>query len=216
MTIKETHVKTGWGGKATSYYLSLGYTKPAKGEDFIVKIEHLSKGSQAKVTAICEECGKERNVSYKTYAILCLVCANKKTHALPGFKEMITERISKAGAKWGKQHKGELSPHWNPNKTEDERKNARNNPENAEWSKQVKIIYGFTCQVCRKKSGTMNSHHLMSYQYHPELRLDLDNGVCLCRSCHLNFHSAFGNRNNTKKQFEEFVNNFYQKASLCL
>jgi len=66
-------------------------------------------------------------------------------------------------------------------------------------------IKNFTCEVCSKRGGDLNAHHLNSWHTHPEQRFDLKNLVCLCTSCHSKFHKKFGFKYNTKEQFEEFI-----------
>ena len=55
------------------YYENLGYNYSKLNEKFIVSIGELSKGSHVQVTAICDICGKEKYMAYKTY----LICVNK-------------------------------------------------------------------------------------------------------------------------------------------
>ena len=48
------------------------------------------------------------------------------------------------------------------------------------------------------------AHHLQSYSSTPELRLDVENGTCLCAKHHDLFHKTYGYGGNTKAQFEEY------------
>jgi len=63
----------------------------------------------------------------------------------------------------------------------------------------------YTCICCNKRGGKMNAHHLNSWHLYPEQRFLLENLVCLCGSCHREFHAKYGYRNNTKKQFYSFI-----------
>lgn len=104
--------------------------------------------------------------------------------------------------------KRENSPKWNPNLTDEDRLNRRFIPGYNEWKYAVKERDSFTCQVCDLAHGRIESHHLDSYNNNPDLRTALDNGVCLCKKCHKNFHHQYGYGNNTKEQFIEFKNNY--------
>ena len=103
-------------------------------------------------------------------------------------------------------NKGKNHPRWNPNLTEEERAIQRNYPEYDKWRFAIYAKYKHVCQICGKRGGI--AHHLESYSTNPKLRLILDNGVCLCKSCHNLFHKKYGRGNNTKKQFEEFKINY--------
>lgn len=102
--------------------------------------------------------------------------------------------------------RGEDSPHWNPNKTDEEREVERGYPEYHEWNRLVKERDDYTCQCCGKRGGELHSHHKDGYHWCKERRTDVSNGVTLCKHCHDSFHNMYGNKNNTEKQFEEFVN----------
>lgn len=70
-----------------------------------------------------------------------------------------------------------------------------------EWSKLVKQRDGFRCRICGEE-GT-NAHHIYCEGYFPELRLDMDNGVTLCRKCHTLVHRGkFGAKNKGKYSIE--------------
>lgn len=102
-------------------------------------------------------------------------------------------------------NKGKNNPRWNSNLTNEERIIQRNYKEYDDWRFAIYKRYKHICQVCGKYGGI--AHHLESYSASFDLRLVLNNGICLCRSCHNRFHHKYGRNNNTKKQFEEFVLN---------
>lgn len=54
-----------------------------------------------------------------------------------------------------------------------------------EWSKTIKNRDGHKCKIANKDcSGSLNSHHILSWREHPELRYDVNNGITLCRFHH--------------------------------
>ncbi len=56
------------------------------------------------------------------------------------------------------------------------------------WRKQVFSRDNYTCQSC-KVTKLLNAHHILSFTVHPELRVDIDNGITLCKPCHKLVHS---------------------------
>ena len=101
-------------------------------------------------------------------------------------------------------HKGKLSPNYKQELTDEERELKRNTDGYDEWRKDVKEKANYTCDCCGKRGGNLHSHHLYSYSIYKDLRTDIHNGVCLCEHCHKKFHKLYGNRHNTKEQYEEF------------
>lgn len=103
--------------------------------------------------------------------------------------------------------KGERNPNYNPNLTDEERNDERDYESYKAWRTRVFQRDGFKCRLCGGgKSGDIVAHHLQGYDNHPELRTDVNNGICLCRRCHDDFHRAYGYGNNTAEQFWEFKN----------
>lgn len=102
---------------------------------------------------------------------------------------------------------GVNSPVWNPDKTDEERLNSRSNDvQYLEWAKLVKKRDNYVCVVCGKSiSNGMVSHHLDAWRDYSEKRYSLDNGVCLCKDCHIKFHSIYGSGNNTSEQFYKYL-----------
>lgn len=65
------------------------------------------------------------------------------------------------------------------------------------WRKAVFERDAYTCQVCKKVGGELNSHHIKSWSEYKELRFDVNNGITLCEDCH-RLTDNFAN--NKKKQ----------------
>ena len=63
------------------------------------------------------------------------------------------------------------------------------------------------CQVCGSNKSRQ-AHHLNNGEHHPDERYDIDNGICLCSACHMNYHCNF-NRSyrvkTTKYNWENFL-----------
>lgn len=53
------------------------------------------------------------------------------------------------------------------------------------WRMAVLIRDNFTCQMCGKKGGLLEDHHLKPFAYFPELRFDVSNGQTLCHKDHV-------------------------------
>ena len=109
--------------------------------------------------------------------------------------------------------KGENNPNYNSNITDEEREKGRFGIGIPQWRNKVYEHDNYTCQCCGdNKGGKLNAHHLNSYDWDKEHRTDLNNGVTLCNKCHKEFHKKYGYGNNTKEQFEEFINNITKTA----
>ena len=62
----------------------------------------------------------------------------------------------------------------------------------------------YTCQVCGKRGGAIEAHHLDAYNTFQNKRFLVSNGVTLCVGCHDAFHRGFGRGGNNAAQFNAF------------
>lgn len=107
------------------------------------------------------------------------------------------------------QYAGEKSWNWKggitPNK-----KAVWSSLEYQNWRKKIYERDNYTCQLCKKKSMPKNSliinaHHIKPIYKYPKLIFDLNNGITLCKSCHIKIHKLdnkkeyYKNNNDEKK-----------------
>ena len=107
---------------------------------------------------------------------------------------------------------GENSPLWKGGISSENNK-IRGSFEYKQWRIKVFERDNYTCQVCGKRGGKLNAHHLESYADSPELRLNIDNGATVCLEHHGftkigSFHKIYGMYHNTKEQFNEYINDY--------
>ena len=127
------------------------------------------------------------------------------------------DKIAKGEIKpWNKGKKcpqltRENNPNWNPNLTDEERVIKRKYKEYEYWRTEVFKKYNYTCQLSHQKGGQLVVHHLNGYGFNKEQRLDINNGIVITKELHILFHKLYGNKNNTKEQFEEFKQRYINK-----
>lgn len=147
--------------------------------------QHRSK----KEIFICENCGNEftRNPSQfnGTHKYCSYRCANE------GFSKF---------------YSGENAPNYNPNLSEEERAENRRIEGYNKWLNDVYKRDSYTCQCCGdNKGGNLNAHHLYNYSEYKDKRLDVENGITLCKECHMKFHKKYGYKHNNPEQIKEFL-----------
>ena len=108
---------------------------------------------------------------------------------------------------------GEFAPRWNGGATSENEK-IRKSKAYTTWRTCVYERDNYTCRRCEDNSGgNLNAHHLYNFSEYPELRFDVDNGITLCDSCHNfnkvgSFHHAYGAKNNTPEQLQEYISRY--------
>ena len=83
--------------------------------------------------------------------------------------------------------KGEKCWNWQGGKTS-EQKIIRHSLELRLWRESVFKRDDWTCQDCGERGGVLNAHHLKPFAEFPELRTSIENGITLCKRCHVNRH----------------------------
>jgi hypothetical protein len=115
-----------------------------------------------------------------------------------------------ARLKQSERQRGENSHFFDPNTTEEERREREEqnrDPALKSWAKRVKRNDGESCRVCGS-TDTLHAHHLYAKTASPWLRVKDENGVTLCGgadSCHNEFHQRYGFGDNTPDQFIEWL-----------
>lgn len=86
-----------------------------------------------------------------------------------------------------------------------------------QWRNAVFARDHYTCQCCGRKNGdgstvVFHAHHIKNWKDNTEDRYLVENGITLCKECHLRFHSKYGKQNNTQAQLEDFL---YSDKEIC-
>ncbi len=56
------------------------------------------------------------------------------------------------------------------------------------WSKEILKRFNYTCQKCLERGGNLVAHHIIPIIISIEEIFNLNNGACLCKSCHRTIH----------------------------
>lgn len=85
---------------------------------------------------------------------------------------------------------GPNNPTWKGGITTEEEK-VRKSPEYKLWRTAVFQRDNYNCRHCGYSAGgILNAHHIKPFATHPELRLDVGNGITLCEVCHTEVHRS--------------------------
>lgn len=79
--------------------------------------------------------------------------------------------------------RGENNPNWKGGITH---KNVKERQKlyKKNWNKDIFERDEYSCQLCFKRGGNLEAHHILRFIDYPEFRDKIWNGICLCQKCH--------------------------------
>jgi 5-methylcytosine-specific restriction endonuclease McrA len=80
----------------------------------------------------------------------------------------------------------------------------RKSPEYNKWRNSVFERDDWFCKICEERGGKLEAHHILPQKDYPELIYDLENGVTLCKDCHI--HKVNGHEYEWVDYFHEAMN----------
>ena len=180
------------------HFFLMGYKSISVGDCLDVEFSELKPNSEVKVEWVCDECEVRQVTTMRPsrYTGRCRACANKV--AAVGSKHSKEANEAKSS-----RQLGSANHRYNPDITDKQRSQYRTRLHD-NWAIEVKELAGYICDICEDTEKSKVAHHLQAYLAYEESRYEIDNGVCLCRSCHAEFHGKYGTGNNTKEQYVEF------------
>ena len=83
----------------------------------------------------------------------------------------------------------------------------RQEREHVIWRKSVFEKDKYICAKCWQVWWKLEAHHICNFADFEELRLQIDNGITLCKEHHKLFHTVYWKKRNNKEQLNEFLAN---------
>jgi len=136
-----------------------------------------------------------------------------------GLNKFISLSISIQGRTHSEKHKGRYvgakNPNWKGGITPIKRPIT---PDFKKWLKfRLSILkqQGNICAKCEKRflSNQLDVHHILPRREYKHLEYDRHNCICLCKSCHKEFHKRFGRKNIDPSSTLKFIDE--NKPFLC-
>src|SRR5215470_3994735 len=118
------------------------------------------------------------------YRSECKECRNLKNRTgkpnLGRFKKghNPTHGFKKGNVPLNPFRKGQIP--WNKGRYTSEKRGSGLN----RWSREVRERDGYECKKCGAKEY-LEAHHIIPWKNDKSLKYDLDNGITICRSCHI-------------------------------
>ncbi len=114
----------------------------------------------------------------KEYDYICIVC-NEEFTSTQKSRKFCSVKCSST------QNAGSNNWRWIEDRTKVKLETERGGPLHKQWSMAVKKRDKWSCMVKDKDCyGRMESHHIISWKDHKELRYDINNGITLCHFHH--------------------------------
>lgn len=157
----------------TKAKMSEAHRGKKRSEDFCKKLSERTTGKQYALGRKHTEDEKRR------------IGASQKGKAV---SEDVKQKLRDAWARNRENRIGYKAPSWKGGVTP-EHINIRNSVEMERWRISVFERDDWRCQECGKRgNGELHAHHIQSFSEYPQLRFVLDNGITVCRDCHMKIH----------------------------
>lgn len=140
------------------------------------------------IVCVCSLCGEEFKLCKSEYDVRknnksdMIFCSNKCYH---------------------EHNTGENVYNWNPETNELYR--IRHSRNYLDWRNLIYERDNYTCQACGKKGCRLNAHHINGFANNINLRLNIDNGITLCKGCHQEYHTIYGVNNANETDFYNWL-----------
>lgn len=135
----------------------------------------------------CHNTAISRILAPKTIKFRSLAGKKNKGKKHPKFAEYLRNHV----------RYGSNNPAWKGGVTSKHSLERRRINKNG-WSSKIFIRDDHTCQLCGKRGGDLEAHHIKKFRDYPHLRDAVSNGVTLCKSCH---NKTKGKEKMFEKQF---------------
>lgn len=140
--------------------------------------EELKKQTSERMTQLWKNSDHKSNISTKVSKALRGHFVSEKTK----------QKQREAKNKYYENHHA-----WNFQGNKDwENERIRCSLEYVIWRSEIYKRDNWTCRLCEKhcEKGNIIAHHIKLFSGFPELRFSIDNGITLCRKCHLKIHNG--------------------------
>jgi hypothetical protein len=154
------------------------------------------KNARTKITVRCKDCG----FIWNALPVNILRNKSKKTHGCPNCA------LKNISGKNNYNYKYFIS--------DEERNKRRIKSNERHFVKKCMERDNYTCQLSGQKGCKLCVHHIDGFNWCKSKRSDINNGITLSEKIHKKFHSIYGNGNNTKEQFIEFVNTLHKSNEI--
>lgn len=136
-----------------------------------------NNGMAKKKQVVCFKCGKIFITNLNRKRKFCSrECSKLIGDNNPSKKLSVRKKLSET-------KKGILNPNWKGGISPEESR-IRMSLEYNEWRKDILLRDNYTCQDCKIRGGILEVHHIKSFVNFQQLRLEISNGITLCKKCH--------------------------------
>lgn len=158
----------------------------------------------------------EKNSKWKPkITVTCLSC-EKQFEVAPSRKDKA--KFCSYSCRARHYFTGHNNPLWKDGVSGDNKK-FRRSAAYAEWRNSIYRRDRWTCQKCGYKGKQLIAHHIKKFSDYPELRLELSNGITLCRKCHASIENpqrAYDGLGNTEKMCSGLYGDIERVAEMTI